>query len=462
MADENVLALAPTRSDDQILPFAAWVPIGKSNYVLDLQKKQKNLIFQISVDILQNTNFFRAFTASASVPAIYIQQFWNTLTYEAKTGAYSFQLDETRFVLDAIIYMVSGGLRLGREGAAGQYYGSIRYHLSLTVLTIRSMEQATVIDSDSVQLKRIGSLGHRTGKMMRYVSCIEHHILVHNYTGQRITCAHTRRMREICALVANVISPEGVSDSTSQIATRAHETQSQIWRSSTSELYTEQRRPRLLWGGVEVWNERYGEMFEDTRLLSILEFILLVRYSMRDEGLMDGGIVSLFALSEAHMSSGMWTRDINRGKVNLETGVQGEHVYHESAEHKSEMMLILSLYRGLCDRGLNRERDGEPQGSGAEVWEKLRGDKSSINGFTDSGYYSSCLIYGDLEDLSFVVVDISMYTHGQFFWTVEDNLLSQEIERLREKRDWGGETDDRESTKIVVELLWVVNWHSGG
>ncbi|GJU76634.1 hypothetical protein Tco_1273704 [Tanacetum coccineum] len=101
MADENVPVPAPTRSDDQILPFAAWVPIGKSNYVLDLQKKQKNPIFQISMDILQNTNFFRAFTASASVPAICIQQFWNTLTYEAKTGAYSFQLDETRFVLDA-------------------------------------------------------------------------------------------------------------------------------------------------------------------------------------------------------------------------------------------------------------------------------------------------------------------------------------------------------------------------
>ncbi|GJR52072.1 hypothetical protein Tco_1402593 [Tanacetum coccineum] len=72
-------APAPTRSDDQILPFAAW----------------------ISVDILQNTNFFRAFTASTSVPAIYIQQFWNTLTYEAKTEAYNFQLDENRFILDA-------------------------------------------------------------------------------------------------------------------------------------------------------------------------------------------------------------------------------------------------------------------------------------------------------------------------------------------------------------------------
>ncbi|GJS44280.1 hypothetical protein Tco_0569323 [Tanacetum coccineum] len=76
MADKNVPAQAPTRSNDQILPFVAWVPIGKSNYVLDLQKKQKNPIFQISVYILQNTNFFKAFTASAS-------------------------LDETRFVLDA-------------------------------------------------------------------------------------------------------------------------------------------------------------------------------------------------------------------------------------------------------------------------------------------------------------------------------------------------------------------------
>ncbi|GKA69332.1 hypothetical protein Tco_0775396 [Tanacetum coccineum] len=76
MVDENVPASAPIRFDDQILPFAAWVPIGKSNFVLNLQKKQKNTIFQISLDILQNTNFFRAFTALAS-------------------------LDETRFVLDA-------------------------------------------------------------------------------------------------------------------------------------------------------------------------------------------------------------------------------------------------------------------------------------------------------------------------------------------------------------------------
>ncbi|GJU71924.1 hypothetical protein Tco_1263329 [Tanacetum coccineum] len=68
--------------------------IGKGNLLLDLQKLQKNPIFRISVDIRQNTNFVRAFTTSANVPSIYIQLFWNTLTRDAKTKVYSFQVDE--------------------------------------------------------------------------------------------------------------------------------------------------------------------------------------------------------------------------------------------------------------------------------------------------------------------------------------------------------------------------------
>ncbi|GJV34824.1 hypothetical protein Tco_1407301 [Tanacetum coccineum] len=66
MAKENVPAPTPTRSDKQILPFKAWLHVGKDNLLLDLQKLQKNPIFYISVDILQNTNFFRAFTALAN------------------------------------------------------------------------------------------------------------------------------------------------------------------------------------------------------------------------------------------------------------------------------------------------------------------------------------------------------------------------------------------------------------
>ncbi|GKB56670.1 hypothetical protein Tco_0912856 [Tanacetum coccineum] len=73
MAEENVPAPAPTRFDEQILPFNAWLP---------------------------NTNFFRTVTASATVPTIYVQQFWNTLAQDVKTRVYNFHLDEKWFTLN--------------------------------------------------------------------------------------------------------------------------------------------------------------------------------------------------------------------------------------------------------------------------------------------------------------------------------------------------------------------------
>nr|GEV56065.1 retrovirus-related Pol polyprotein from transposon TNT 1-94 [Tanacetum cinerariifolium] len=77
---EQAHAIAPpTRTNDQILPSSNWVPIGKSNSALDVQKSQRNPIFPIVVAILKNTNFFRAFTSSSTIPAIYIQQFWDTI-----------------------------------------------------------------------------------------------------------------------------------------------------------------------------------------------------------------------------------------------------------------------------------------------------------------------------------------------------------------------------------------------
>ncbi|GJW44272.1 retrovirus-related pol polyprotein from transposon TNT 1-94, partial [Tanacetum coccineum] len=89
----------PTREDDQILPLSKWVPIGKSNCVLNVHKPQRNPIFLIVVALLKNTNFFRAFTASSMIPAIYIQQFWDTICFNSSTGLYSCQLDEQWFNL---------------------------------------------------------------------------------------------------------------------------------------------------------------------------------------------------------------------------------------------------------------------------------------------------------------------------------------------------------------------------
>ncbi|GKC64457.1 hypothetical protein Tco_1097055 [Tanacetum coccineum] len=81
MADVNVNAPAeqaptmapPTRTDDQILPRSSWVP---------------------------HINFFGAFTASSTIPSIYIQQFWDTIRYDKTTGRYNCQLDEQWFDLN--------------------------------------------------------------------------------------------------------------------------------------------------------------------------------------------------------------------------------------------------------------------------------------------------------------------------------------------------------------------------
>nr|GEY43512.1 hypothetical protein [Tanacetum cinerariifolium] len=84
----------PVRADDQILPHIRWVLIGKSNCYLDMEKSQSNPIYKIMVDLLKNTNFFRSFTASSTIPSIYIQQFWDTVLYDKKAGCYKCQLDE--------------------------------------------------------------------------------------------------------------------------------------------------------------------------------------------------------------------------------------------------------------------------------------------------------------------------------------------------------------------------------
>ncbi|GKD21894.1 hypothetical protein Tco_1223597, partial [Tanacetum coccineum] len=98
-AEQAPAVAPPTRTDDQIIPSSKWVPIGKSNSVLDVLKSQRNPIFSIAMAILKNTNFFRAFTTSSTIPAIYIQQFWDTMCFNSSTGLYSCQLDEKCFNL---------------------------------------------------------------------------------------------------------------------------------------------------------------------------------------------------------------------------------------------------------------------------------------------------------------------------------------------------------------------------
>lgn len=103
MADINIPAEQcpesppPTRIDDEILSYSEWVTIGNSNHYLDTDKTQNNPTHKIAVDILRNTSFFKAFTVLSSIPSIYIQQFWNTMTYDKDNTTYRCQLDEQWF-----------------------------------------------------------------------------------------------------------------------------------------------------------------------------------------------------------------------------------------------------------------------------------------------------------------------------------------------------------------------------
>ncbi|GJR24300.1 retrovirus-related pol polyprotein from transposon TNT 1-94 [Tanacetum coccineum] len=74
---------------EKIVPRNRWVPIGKSNCYLDEEKSQRSPIFKIAVDILKQTNFFRAFTASSTIPAIYINNSGITVRM---TGKRKFQV----------------------------------------------------------------------------------------------------------------------------------------------------------------------------------------------------------------------------------------------------------------------------------------------------------------------------------------------------------------------------------
>nr|GEW65319.1 hypothetical protein [Tanacetum cinerariifolium] len=68
-AEQAHAVAPPTKTDDQIFSSSKWVPIDKSNCVLDVQKSQRNSIFPIVVAIPKNTNFFKA---SSMIPTIYI------------------------------------------------------------------------------------------------------------------------------------------------------------------------------------------------------------------------------------------------------------------------------------------------------------------------------------------------------------------------------------------------------
>ncbi|GJU38989.1 hypothetical protein Tco_1191946 [Tanacetum coccineum] len=132
---EQALARAsPVRTDEQIVPRNRWVPIGKSNCYLNEEKSQRSPIFKIAVDILKQTNFFRAFTASSTIPAIYIQQFWDTIRFDSKAGSFKCQLDEQWFNLNQDTLRDALQITPTESSSATNFFGGLSIELTLTML----------------------------------------------------------------------------------------------------------------------------------------------------------------------------------------------------------------------------------------------------------------------------------------------------------------------------------------
>nr|GEV40662.1 hypothetical protein [Tanacetum cinerariifolium] len=87
MAHENVLAPAPTRSDHQILPFAAWIPIGKSSYngtyVFEVDETQFILDANLLREALEITPIDQAHQFVSPPPGEAIMDFVNELGGDA-------------------------------------------------------------------------------------------------------------------------------------------------------------------------------------------------------------------------------------------------------------------------------------------------------------------------------------------------------------------------------------------
>ncbi|GJS71358.1 retrovirus-related pol polyprotein from transposon TNT 1-94 [Tanacetum coccineum] len=83
------------------VPTAERVNISITNVILETIVKQKEETFQVVIDSIKNSTCIKAFTISADVPEILMQQFWYTITKIKGSESYEFLLADKRCVIDA-------------------------------------------------------------------------------------------------------------------------------------------------------------------------------------------------------------------------------------------------------------------------------------------------------------------------------------------------------------------------
>ncbi|GJY78175.1 hypothetical protein Tco_0483976 [Tanacetum coccineum] len=90
--------------DEKWVPSAERVKISSTNIILETTVPQKEETFQVIIDVIKNSMCFKAFTISADVPKIFMQQFWYTIKKVPDTDSYEFLLTNKKCTVNAEVF----------------------------------------------------------------------------------------------------------------------------------------------------------------------------------------------------------------------------------------------------------------------------------------------------------------------------------------------------------------------
>ncbi|GJZ09547.1 hypothetical protein Tco_0543830 [Tanacetum coccineum] len=92
--------------DEKWVPSAERVKISSTNIRLETTVPQKEETFQVIIDVIKNSTCFKAFTISADVSEIFMQQFWYTIKKVQDTDSYEFLLANKKCTINAEVFRI--------------------------------------------------------------------------------------------------------------------------------------------------------------------------------------------------------------------------------------------------------------------------------------------------------------------------------------------------------------------
>ncbi|GJW87350.1 hypothetical protein Tco_0162690 [Tanacetum coccineum] len=90
--------------EEKWVPKADRVNISSTNIRIDPTMNLKEETYQVILDVIKKTSFFKVFLASVAVPEIYMQQFCNTVTKFKESTFYEFKLANKKCLVDVEVF----------------------------------------------------------------------------------------------------------------------------------------------------------------------------------------------------------------------------------------------------------------------------------------------------------------------------------------------------------------------